>query len=250
MGWWGQVWDVLRANDVLVVGVPAAVALVSAFWARREAQRARRIETERLREEVDRMSLQWGQEVIDLVSAASSLPQERDAYLSEREFQARRAEISWSLSALVDRGRLFFPNVDTEKHRAVDRDKESAFTGKRAPILDALLYVHYEIDALGPRGGRPAAESCDFIVKCRRLIVSELQAYLDKDRLTEVDDRFDKRLRAKREAALHQAGRLGLELDARRPGTLVKRDDKGWTELIPAEERKQILAAVHKGEHP
>ena len=222
-------------TDVLIAFVSALVAVVSALIARGETRRQRRLQEEELRRRVDQASLDWGHEAIDTMGEAAGLA--LSPMISDLERRHKRLEIARRLSALADRGRFFFPNLDPDNHGA---DKEAAFRGKRPPILDALIYAHHEVMQIREDGIR-GEDSAGFITECRRLLVSELQEHLDPRRLEELLGRVNDQKKTEREEALRAAGRLGVILDVRRPGILTRAGDNGWMDLIDADERRAIL---------
>lgn len=241
-GWFGE-------NMELVVAVAssagaAIVSVVAAVFSARETAKQRRLQVERLRAEIDAQSLAWGREAIQALSEAGDLAFARDSHLTDTAFKARRAELASTLSALADRGRLFFPNIDPESKGA---EKDGAYKGARPAILDAVIYAYYEIEALKDDRAGDAQASCAFIMDCRRLVVSELQAHLDPRRRNEIVERHDHVADQARVDALESAGRLALRLDARRPGTLARRKDEGWTALIAPDERRRILHEARNG---
>lgn len=222
----------------------ALVAFVSMLLSRRETHRQRVLQQESLRQRIDAASLDWGCTVIDTLGEASALALSH--HLTEAERQSRRLDVARRLSALVDRGRMFFPNLDPDGHGT---DKEQAYKGKRPPILDAVMYAYYEVLEIG-QGPVRAEDSAGYITECRRLVVSGLQAHLDPHRLDEVIGRYTDQRPREREDALNRAGRLGVILDARRPGLLTRAHDRGWMDLIPAEERRRILHDFQEREDP
>lgn len=227
-------WISANLDVVLALG-SALVALVSALVARGETRRQRHLQEEELRRRVDQASLDWGHEAIDTMGEAAGLA--LSPMISDLERRHKRLEIARRLSALADRGRFFFPNLDPDNHGA---DKEAAFRGKRPPILDALIYAYHEVLQIGEDGIR-GEDSAGFITECRRLLVSELQEHLDPRRLEELLGRVNDQKKTEREEALRTAGRLGVVLDVRRPGLLVKAGDNGWMDLIDTDERRAIL---------
>ncbi|MEM1146736.1 MAG: hypothetical protein AAGH49_03025, partial [Pseudomonadota bacterium] len=112
-------------------------------------------------------------------------------------------------------GRLFFPNINPE---GLGVDKEAAYRGKRPPILDALMFAYYEVEALTRQGGPTADNSAEFIEDCRRLLVSELQAHFDPRRRDTIVDRYDTQRLDHRRAAIERASALRSMLKSRRPG--------------------------------
>ncbi len=227
-------WASANIEVVIAVG-SALVALVSALISRVETRRQRNVQEEELRRRVDQASLDWGQEAINVMGEAAALA--ISPTMSDLERRQKRLDIARQLSALADRGRFFFPNIDPQSHGV---DKHSAFRGKRPPILDALIYAHHEVMQVGEDGIR-GEDSAGYITECRRLLVSELQEHLDPRRLEEVLGRVNDQKKTEREEALRAAGRLGVVLDVRRPGLLMRAGDNGWMDLIDMEERRAIL---------
>ena len=209
---------ILRNPGPFVTFVSAVVALVSAMLARRETGRQRALMTESLRQQIDRASLEWGRETIDMMARAETLAE----HPATETFEADKRHIAQMLSSLADRGRMFFPNLNPDKKGA---EKEGAFRGIRPPILDALVFSHFEMASLEPGN----AESVAFLNRCRRLIVSELQAHLDPRSLDQIVARYDRQRRTHREDALKRASTLRAELESRRPHVLDRaphqRDD-------------------------
>ena len=203
---------ILRNPGPFVTFVSAVVALISAMLARRETARQQSLMRESLRQQIDRASLEWGRETIDLMAEAERLAS-ADGDMAEFETEKRR--IAYRLSSLADRGRMFFPNLDPKRKGA---EKEGAFQGFRPPILDALVFSHFEMKTLQPGD----TESIGFLNRCRRLIVSELQAHLDPRSLDQIVDRYDGQRKGHRDDALRRASTLRAELESRHPGVLER----------------------------
>lgn len=235
----GLVWEWLRANlDVVLAIGSAVVALLSAVMARHETRRQRALQKEQLRQNIDKASVDWGAEAIEAMGEAAALAIASDGHMSVHEIFHERLRVARRISALVDRGRMFFPNLDPSGKGA---EKESAYRGSRPPILDAMIYAYNEVISLGAEGPS-GMDAAGFITECRRLLVSELQAHLDPRRLDEVIGRYDQQRTAHREEALDRAGQLRLILDVRRPGVMAGHGDEGWASRIGPEERRRILA--------
>ena len=130
----------------LIAVVVALVALLFSIFTLRIADRA-------ARNDVLAQVRDWGGEVIEILSEASGLCCLDPARLPEGEFFMRRSAIICRLSALWDRGRLFFPNTYRELH---GRHKPRAFRGIRPQILDLLALSH------------ELAESIDYVTGAER----------------------------------------------------------------------------------
>lgn len=205
----------LRGNlDVIIAVVSAVVALIGAIVARRETRKQRAIQMERLRQEIDGASLAWGNRAIDALNRSAMLARTRELHQNDNSFKGAQFNMAVGLSTIVDQGRMFFPNIDPASKGA---EKEGAFRGERPPILDAVMFAYYEVQALTRQGGPTADNSAEFIEDCRRLLVSELQAHLDPRRRDEIIERYDDQRQDHRSDALKRSKNLKASLAARRP---------------------------------
>jgi hypothetical protein len=211
-----SVLDWVRANLELIVGAGSAVvAVISALIARGETKRQRKLQTERLRQSIDSASLDWGSAAIDTLARAAMFARTRHMQPNDGGFLANKANLLVALSILVDRGRMFFPNLNPDKKGA---EKEGAYRGHRPPILDTLMWAYHELEALTREGGPSSEDSGAYFDECRRLLVSELQAYLDPRRKDEVVERYDDQGTDDRSEAIAKSRALKSKLETRRPG--------------------------------
>ena len=192
-------------RDAAIGVVSAVVALIGAFTASRETRKQRNLMAETLRQRLDGASIRWGDEAIEALAAAEGLARHPES----ATYRADLERIVQQLSALADRGRLFFPNIEES---AKGQDKETAFQGSRPPILDALVFAHKELISL-QEGDPPHA---DFINRCRRLVVSELQDHLDPRHWDTIIERGTTKHADHRKDAERRAGLLQTELMNRR----------------------------------
>ena len=214
--------DLVRSYPEMIVAILSAlVALVSAFVARGETAKQRKLQTERLRQGIDGASLDWGGAAIDALARCAVFARTRHMHTNDATFEASRTGLLVTLSTLVDRGRMFFPNIAPDKSGA---GKESAYQGKRPPILNALMFSYHEVQGIVREGGPSSEESAAFIDDCRRLLVSELQAHLDPRRLDQIVGRYDQQTRETRKHALDRSEALRSILLARRPNVDLERN--------------------------
>ena len=234
-----QALDWLKDNlDVLVTIVSALVAVGSAIIARGETRVQRRLQQGAVRVEIDRQSLDWGDEVIDVMAEAGMLATSTGP-VAEQEFIRRRDMLAARLSALADRGRLFFPTYQPDTK---GQDKDGAYKGHRPPILFAVIIAYYQVRNLQFGHFRAGEDAAGFLFQLRRLFVSELQAFLDpnhRNSLVERADRMDDR-------PYVRAARLALEFDCRHPGVLAAHNDEDVIFILPTEERRAILHAYQE----
>lgn len=224
--------------EAVVAIVSALVAVVSALIARGETRAQRQLQQGALRLEIDRQSLDWGNEVIDVMADAGSLAN-GNARLSEQEFCTRQCALAARLSALADRGRLFFPNYAPGTK---GQEKEGAYQGHRPPILFAIIIGHYQVKELRHGETRLGQESANFLFQLRRLFVSELQAFLDpnhRNSLVERASQMD-------DETYMRAARLALDFECRHPGVLAAHQDEDIISILPTEERRTTLHEVHE----
>ncbi len=201
--------------EIFVALSSAAVAVFGAVISRNETRKQRAIQMENLRHGLDAQSLGWGNHCIDVLNRAAMFARTRQHQSNDASFFQQRVNLLLAISSLVERGRLFFPNIDPH-HKGVE--KEGAYRGSRPPILDALMYAYYEVEALTRQGGPTAENSADYIEDCRRLLVSELQAHFDPRRRDAIVDRYDDQRLDHRGDAIARANDLKTLLKSRRPG--------------------------------
>ncbi|GAB5454872.1 MAG: hypothetical protein Hens2KO_11010 [Henriciella sp.] len=201
--------------EIVVAILSAVIAVVGALVSRNETRKQRALQMENLRHSIDAQSLAWGNSCIDTLNRAAMFARTRQHQANDQSFFQQRVNMLLALSSLVERGRLFFPNIDPSSKGV---EKEGAYRGSRPPILDALMYAYYEVEALSRQGGPTADNSADFIEDCRRLMVSELQAHLDPRRRDTVVDRYDDQRLDQRGDAIERSNALLTTLKSRRPG--------------------------------
>jgi len=197
---------VLLYKEAVVTFVSAMVALMSAVLARNETRKQRNLMRETLRQRLDEGSLQWGDEAINALAEAEGVA----GLTRTTTFGENRMRVAQELSALADRGRMFFPNIVEGKKGS---EKEAAFRGSRPPILEALIFAHMELKGINP----PHEGNPDFINRCRRLVVSELQSHLDPDQRDAIVGRYDRKREANHKDASRRASTLRAELESKRP---------------------------------
>ncbi len=193
-------------REAVVAGVSAIVALFGAYFSSRETRKQRKILKETLRQRLDEASLAWGDEAINALAEAEGVA----ATTRTLTFGEDRLRVAQELSALADRGRMFFPNIDEHKKGT---HKEAAFRGSRPPILEAMIFAHLELKGIEP----PHAGNPEFINRCRRLVVSELQAHLDPRQRDEIVGRYNRQRKTHQDEARRLTSVLRAELQSNRP---------------------------------
>ncbi len=117
----------------------------------------------------------WADDVIRQLADAQEMAAEKGVSYNDSEFAARRSAARASLSALIDRGRLFFPNRADATHGA---DKEVGYQGRRQAVLDILVEAYAIIDKSGAGPG-PDKAAVEALTKQRRLFVAEVFKTID-----------------------------------------------------------------------
>jgi hypothetical protein len=121
----------------LAAAIIAIIALVISIWI---ARRQSRLEIESLRLQRDSDIIEWSNVALDACCQAEMLMRPEYAEASvEADFERKRFEVLASISCCIDRGRLYFPNIDAD---AYGLHKEAAFRGHRHTALDQLVAVY------------------------------------------------------------------------------------------------------------
>ncbi len=208
-----------------VAALSAALALVSLILNWLVVRRQTAMQFESLKAQMDSEVLAWVHEAIDLVSQGAALARGRGAIYAADEFRRLALEAGQKLSSAADRGRLFFPNEAPDEH---GQHKEAAFQGFRPPILDAVVFACGQVERLDAAGAEPDEEALAFLVKCRRLLVSEAQNAIDPRRRGQMLRRLSVGRMDDKTSAFAIAAELGEAMEARYPGYLVQRRDATW----------------------
>jgi len=201
--------------EIVVALLSAGIAVFGALISRAETRKQRALQLENLRHSLDQQSLGWGNACIDTLNRAAMFARTRQHQKNDASFLQQRVNMMLAISSLVERGRLFFPNIEPDGKGV---EKEGAYRGSRPPILDALMFAYYELEALSRQSGPTADNSADFIEDCRRLLVSELQAHFDPRRRDAIVGRYDDQRIEHRQDARTRSETLKSMLKSRRPG--------------------------------
>ncbi|KAF0182030.1 MAG: hypothetical protein IV086_16305 [Hyphomonadaceae bacterium] len=160
---------------------------IAAAWSfllnRATVQRQERMQFEALRAARDTDLIGWADEVIERLSDAQRLCRDMDDRLIAGDaFLQARSETRTRLSALLDRGRLFFPNTKAED----EAEKAAAFQGKRQKALNAIFAAYRIVSDLTREGGPAPRDAVLALVEEKRLFVSEVFLHIDPRRRRDV----------------------------------------------------------------
>lgn len=156
----------------------AGVALFSLALSLVVMLRQTRMQSESLRAQLEADVLAWAHEVIDAMAEGGGVARARGVTLHGEDLLRAQTHISQRLSALADRGRLFFPNEIPDKYGTAN---VGAFQGVRPPILDAMVFACCRLENMSAEGG-PAEDVARYLLDCRRLVVTEAQNAIDPRR--------------------------------------------------------------------
>lgn len=219
-----------KSGEAMSVGVNELVAIVSAIIAvvslglnwlivRRQLE----LQVETLKTKMDSEVFGWSQDAISVVSHGVALIRSAELYQPD-EFRRLAIQSQHDLAAIADRGRLFFPNELAHQH---GEHNERAFQGIRPPILDAIVFASCQMAQVAAQSrDEPFAPAAQFLVKCRRLLVSEAQNAVDPRRREAIMKRLAIGRMDDTKSNFDVAYELGTALDARYPGLPVM---AAWT---------------------
>lgn len=203
----------------------AGLAFVSFFLNWRIVSRQMKMQFESLKAQMDADMLAWAHEASDALSEGVLLARGRGVCFPVEELRVRRLSAAQRLSSLGDRGRLFFPNHSPDDH---GQEREAAFKGFRPPILDCVVFGYFQLDRMADDVAAPDNDAAEFLIRCRRLLISELQQAIDPRRRGQMLSRLSQTRRAGDGPDFKAAADLGEGLEARFPGALIERRDPDW----------------------
>ena len=135
---------------------------------------------EQVRMQRDSDVLRWSERCIAVLSEADTFVASDGAHSFEDAAAGRLAGLMARLSALIDEGRLYFPN-ETPARQGVE--KPEAYRGFRQRILSVLIRAYDELTkASGARGNGDRSVRRGMLIDLRRQFVSEAQVAIDPRR--------------------------------------------------------------------
>jgi hypothetical protein len=118
----------------------------------------------------------WASEAVDALSVAIHLCELDPQECKPGDFSEKRHRLRCELSALIQRGRWFFPNL---REDGCDTVKEPAFRGFRHVIVHSLFRAYEQVGAMNHKCKEGNAEVRACLWKEYRCFVSEVQQVLD-----------------------------------------------------------------------
>jgi hypothetical protein len=172
-------WIVSLGMQTMMSVGSAVLAMASALFSWRASRRAEKRANVSLKMAYDSDIIRWCDDVVATLAQAQEMLTEKGVSYADQDFARRRSDARARLSALIDRGRLFFPN--TKSASGHGSEKELGFQGHRQPVLDALVNAYELLDRSGGGPG-PDAVACEGLRSCRRAFIGEVFKAVDPER--------------------------------------------------------------------
>jgi hypothetical protein len=154
----------------------AVIALVVSLWTWRHQKR---LTVEALRLQRDNDIIQWSNTALNTIVAIEFLLRGLLRGVEAKSFPMLRDECLAKLSASIDKGRLYFPNIDDAVHGA---ENELAFRGFRQPILDRLVEIYDLVKDLDAGIVKQIEAVRKPLLSKKKAFVSEVQSAVDPRR--------------------------------------------------------------------
>lgn len=170
------------------VGVlSAAISVLALVINLAVASRQTRVSVESLKFNNDSQVMNWANRVVVAMSEAYHVA--RAANVSATSVHERALSLAVNLSAMIDEGRWFFPNIG---RKPTDDEKPGAYRGTRQAVLDHVVAVYDTVVELQRADDQLRASFVERIHEARRHFVTEVQHAVDPRRRAWVMDRFRK----------------------------------------------------------
>ena len=154
----------------------AVIALVSFFLNLRLVARQEKRNAVNLKLAHDSDIIRWSDEAIVILAEVDEMLREKGVAYSDNDFRQMRSASLARVSAIIDRGRLFFPNLDLgDGHGS---QKEAAYKGHRQPALEALVSAYNLLRGAGAASG-PDTAAAEQLRDIRRTFVNEVFRTVD-----------------------------------------------------------------------
>jgi hypothetical protein len=138
--------------------------------------RQTRVSVENFKFNNDTQLMNWANRVVVAMAEAYHLTGKTDTHA-----------LATNLSALIDEGRWFFPNIGKKE---TDHEKPGAYRGTRQAVLDHIVAVYDAVVAMPNADAQASQQQMANIHEARRHFVSEIQHAVDPRRRAWVMDRF------------------------------------------------------------
>lgn len=165
----------------------AGVALVSFLFNLHLIRKQEKREVESLRLQKDQDLIDWAGEAIDVLSGVQQLLRERGKLYDPDDFLKERSQLRTRLSAVIDKGRLFFPSAHLSES---EFSTETAYVGSSDPVIAALETAERILKAVDLTKNEYVRETVLELVAARRQFVSSVFNAVDPRRRAKVFKEF------------------------------------------------------------
>jgi hypothetical protein len=178
-------WPLTAAETVTAVissfsAIIAVIAAVATVWfARRNL--LRELMNQRINLVATRLKYfedfrKWADQLVDVLTEAIHLCDLDPKRVVGETFFHRRHRLQITLSAMTDRGRWFFPNIEVDDHGA---HKELGYRGYRHELLDGLVSAYRCLGKLDYENGDNNRSIRDDLTAAKRHFVGQVQKIID-----------------------------------------------------------------------
>lgn len=179
--WWPP--DSAQSVTAAIAGVSAVIALcaavVSAWFAGRNLRRElvnQRISFIQARLKFFEDFQKWADQLVNVLTEAIHLCDLDPKQVVGESFFDRRHRLRITLSAMIDKGRWFFPNIAVDDHGTV---KELAYRGYRHELLTGLVMAYRCLERLDYRNRDNNELLRTELTAAKRHFVSQVQKIID-----------------------------------------------------------------------
>ena len=161
---------VLQSFVVIIAALSAGISFYFSKKARKETRLQLDIQKAQIKQEYRAELRAWASEAVEAMRTAQAICETEVSGVGSPETEAQKIKVR--ISSLIDRGRWFFPNVDTSSYGV---DKLPAFRGFRPIVLDALVDVYRSIDVKAQTDTEGDKSTINKIEKSIKMFVDEVQ---------------------------------------------------------------------------
>jgi hypothetical protein len=162
--------------SAVVASVAAVVSIYFSMRTRKDGLIQQRVQVLSLKRRTDMELRKWADAVSERMTEAIFLCDLDPKRLAEGEFFRKRHVLRARLSALIDRGRWFLPNINDDGH---GKEKPVAYQGHRQLALNCVVEVFRTVSKLDYTA-QSANKVCQpDLIKAKREFVAEIQTIID-----------------------------------------------------------------------
>jgi hypothetical protein len=165
----------IQVISAVVASVTALASIYFSMRTRRDGIMQQRVQVLSLKGQFDSDLRKWAEEVSERMTESIFLCDLDPTKLPDEAFSSRRHELCTKLSALVDRGRWFLPNVREDEH---GQHKPAAYRGFRQPSLSCVVEAFRLVTEFNDLEQDPDRELQTQLIETKREFVAELQNIL------------------------------------------------------------------------